>query len=433
MTTSEGLFVWTWLPGATEPVVAGSLTREGSLFSFTYGRSFLARPDRISLYAPELPLRTGKQEPGDGLDIAGVLRDGSPDRWGRGIIERRLDAAPNSLSELDYMLSSGSNRFGALDFQRSSDGYKPRNDSATLDELHNAAIILDEGRELSAGLDAALLHGTTLGGARPKATLTGEDGSEWLAKFASSDDRFFSVVNAEGAMMELARRAGMDVTDSRVVISLGKEVLLVRRFDRDGGTRRHVVSGLTMAKTDEMSARYVSYPQILDTLREHAADPTRPGPELFRRIAMNIAISNNDDHARNHAAFWDGQNLTLTPAYDLAPGQRSGDTFRQAMAYGRGREGQPGEKTSNFATLVAESETYGLSVAQARDVVDQLVASIEDSWDDAADTARLSAADKQSLRGKQVLPRAAFFDYARKSRPRANTEECPEVPGPGSE
>lgn len=413
MTTSDQLFVWTWLPEATEPVVAGVVTQEGSMVSFTYGRSYLARADRMSLYTPELPLRTGNQEPGDGLNIAGVLRDGSPDRWGRGVIERRFDAAPNSLSELQYMLGSGSNRFGALDFQRGSDSYVPRNDSASLDELHRAAMILDEGRELTAELHAALLHGTSLGGARPKATLTDADGSEWLAKFSSSDDRVFSVVNAEGAMLQIARRSGMNVPESRVVSSLGKEVLLVRRFDRDKGTRRHVVSALTMAKTDEMNARYVSYPQILDVLRENAADPTQPGPELFRRIALNIAISNNDDHARNHAAFWDGQNVALTPLYDLAPGQRSGDTFHQAMAYGRSRGGRPGERNSNFTALVAESETYGLSASEARDVIDRLVTSIEENWDDAADSARLSAADKQNLRQKQVLPRAAFFGYAR--------------------
>lgn len=215
------------------------------------------------------------------------------------------------------MLSSSSNRFGALDFQVGRENYVARDDSATLDELHEAAIILDEGGEQSPGLDAALLHGTTLGGARPK------------------------------AMLELARRAGICVPESKVVSSLGKEVLLVKRFDRDRtGGRRHVVSGLTMAQTDEMHARYVSYPQILDVLRRYAKDGAQPGPELFRRIAMNIAISNNDDHARNHAAFWDGRHLELTPAYDLAPGQRSGDTFEQAMAFGRGNRGV---KVSNFA------------------------------------------------------------------------------------
>lgn len=409
MTTSEELYVWTWLPGQIEPVLAGRVDQVGPLVTFIYALRYRSRPDAISLFAPELPLRPGVQEPADGLSIAGVLRDGSPDRWGRGVIERRLGVAPNSLSEIDYMLSSSSNRFGALDFQLSREHYSARDDSATLDELHGAAIILDEGGELSSGLDAALLHGTSLGGARPKATLTGSDGGAWLAKFASADDRLFSVVNAEGVMLELARRVGISVPESKVVSSLGKEVLLVKRFDRDGiGGRRHVVSGLTMAQTDEMYARYVSYPQILDVLRMYAKDATQPGPELFRRIAMNIAISNNDDHARNHAAFWDGRYLELTPAYDLAPGQRSGDTFTQAMAFGRGDRGA---KVSNFAALVRESETYGLNAAEGRDIIDHLVSTISESWDDAAEVSRLSAADKQKLRGRQVLPRAAFFDY----------------------
>lgn len=407
MMTSDELYVWTWLPGQTEPVLAGRVDQAGPVVTFIYALRYRSRPDAISLFAPELPLRPGVQEPGDGLAIAGVLRDGSPDRWGRGVIERRRGVAPNSLSEIDYMLSSSSNRFGALDFQAGRENYVPRGDSATLEELHQAAAIVDEGRELSAGLDAALLHGTSLGGARPKATLTDADGSEWLAKFASSDDRVFSVVNAEGAMLELARRAGVNVPESKVVSSLGKEVLLVKRFDRDGkGGRRHVVSGLTMSQTDEMYARYVSYPQILDVLRMYAKDATQPGPELFRRIAMNIAISNNDDHARNHAAFWDGTHLELTPAYDLAPGHRSGDTFEQAMVFGRGDRGA---KVSNFAALMSESDVYGLSAAKGREIVDQLVSSISENWDAAAEIARLSAADKRRLRETQVLPSAAFF------------------------
>lgn len=123
---------------------------------------------------------------------------------------------------------------------------------------------------------------------------------------------------------------------------------------------------------------------------------------------MNIAISNNDDHARNHAAFWDGKHLELTPAYDLAPGQRSGDTFEQAMRYGRGDRGA---KVSNFAALVGESETYGLNTAQGRDIIDNLVSSIRDNWDAAAEVARLSRADKHQLYETQVLPRAAFFEY----------------------
>lgn len=407
--TSDEAYVWTWLPGQTEPVVAGRVDRVGSRYTFVYGLRYRALSDAISLYGPELPLRPGVREPAEGLAIAGVLRDGSPDRWGRGVIERRRGVPPNSLSEIDYMLESSSQRFGALDFQRSREHYEPRDDVATLDDLHRAARILEEGRALTPDLDAALLHGTSLGGARPKASLTDEDGTQWLAKFSSSDDRLFSAVNAEAAMLELARRAGMNVPDSKITSSLGKDVLLVRRFDRGpDGSRRHVVSGLTMAMTDEMVARYVSYPQILDVLRRHGKDPRYPGPELFRRIAFNIAISNNDDHARNHAAFWDGMHLELTPAYDLSPGQRSGDTFTQAMAYGRGDRGA---KVSNFAALLAESETYGVRAKEGREIIDRLTSSIDENWDAAADVARLSAADKKRLRGMQILPRAAFFEY----------------------
>lgn len=160
-------------------VLAGRVDQTGPLFTFIYGQSYRTRPDAISLFVPELPLRPGVQEPAAGLAIAGVLRDGSLDRWGRGVIERRRGAAPNSLSEIDYMLSSSSNRFGALDFQVSREDYVARGDSATP----------DEGGELSASLGAALMQGTNLGGARRKATFTDSDGSEWLAKFASSDDQ----------------------------------------------------------------------------------------------------------------------------------------------------------------------------------------------------------------------------------------------------
>ena len=125
---------------------------------------------------------------------------------------------------------------------------------------------------------------------------------------------------------------------------------------------------------------------------------------------MNIAIRNNDDYARSHAASWDGQKLTLTPAFDLTSGPRPEDSFRQALAHGRDRGGVPGEEKSNLAVLVAESEIYGLSGSAAQDVVDQLVANIEDNWDDAADTACPSAADKLKLRENQMLPRAAFLD-----------------------
>src|SRR5664279_4042924 len=194
MTTSDKVdrvFVWTWLPGRSEPVVAGAVQRAGTRFIFNYASSYLARDDRISLYTPELPLRSGSIEPLSELDLAGCLRDGTPDAWGRRVIESELGVEEESLSELEYMLQSGSNRFGALDFQESPTKYRPRNDNASLDELHEAAQRLQAGIPLSASMDSALLHGTSIGGARPKVLVEDEHGIQWIAKLSSTSDQVF--------------------------------------------------------------------------------------------------------------------------------------------------------------------------------------------------------------------------------------------------
>jgi len=404
MTTSERAYVWTWLPGAGSPVVAGVVEADGPASRFAYARSYLERPEAIAL-APELPLAPGARTPTAGLVIAGALRDGAPDGWGRGVIRYGLGLdEDDDLSEIDYLLRSGSDRFGALDFQESPIDYVARSDSATLDELRRAAEALESGARLTPELEAALEHGTSIGGARPKATLSADDGRHLLAKFASSTDRLFSYVRAEATMLALAARAGIDVPEWEVVVAGGKDVLLLERFDRGtGGTRRHVISGLTMAGESEMTARYVSYPSILDVLRQHG-DSTA-GAELFRRIAFNMAISNSDDHARNHAAFWDGAALRLTPAFDLTPGPRSGESASQAMAYGR-----RGERRSSLPLLVEQSGTYGLSRRQGRSVADDVVSAVHEGWHDAVSEARLSDRDRDRLWGRQILNPALHYE-----------------------
>ena len=261
------------------------------------------------------------------MPIASALRDSGPDRWGQLVILERLhgvhgrDADPGDLDQITYFLESGSNRIGGLDFQSSPDTYVPRGTTATLDELHDAADALQEGRPLSDELMAALVRGTSIGGARPKA-LMDVDGVPFIAKFSSTSDHY-PVVNSEALAIELARRVGISVPRSFVTSSLGKDVLMVERFDREpGGKRRLVVSGLTMLGLDEMMSRYATYPDLLDVLRRDGVDP-HVGRKLFERIVFNVAVGNSDDHARNHAAFWDGQNLDLTPAYDLCPQTRS--------------------------------------------------------------------------------------------------------------
>ncbi|HTR89340.1 MAG TPA: HipA N-terminal domain-containing protein, partial [Solirubrobacteraceae bacterium] len=174
-------FVWVWLPGAEEPVVAGRLEASGGLVEFNYGRSYLERGDAIALYLPELPLRRGTIAPLGGLTMAGCIRDAGPDSWGQRVVMRHLlDAGagagdPAELGPLAYLLHSGSDRIGALDFQERSDVYVSRTGtSASLSELMRAAEAIDEGRALSRALDLALLHGSSIGGARPKALLSTE-------------------------------------------------------------------------------------------------------------------------------------------------------------------------------------------------------------------------------------------------------------------
>ena len=199
MTTSDAApgsaFVWVWLPGATAPVIAGRLDAQRGVVSFLYGRSYLDRPDAISLYKPELPLRRGRIDPLPGLKIASCIRDAGPDAWGQRVILARraghlaADADTGDIDQLTYLLESGSDRIGALDFQRSATNYQPRHETAELSELQEAARLLEQGTVLSEPLAMALLRGTSVGGARPKVLLT--DGRrDLIAKLSSATDPY---------------------------------------------------------------------------------------------------------------------------------------------------------------------------------------------------------------------------------------------------
>jgi serine/threonine-protein kinase HipA len=408
-------FVWVWLPDAEEPVIAGRVEAIADLVLFNYGRSYLGRSDAMPLYLPELPLRTGAIEPPSGMHIAGCINDGSPDAWGQRVIMQLLlgsaarDADPTVLDPLTYLVRSGSDRIGALDFQDSPDVYTPRLEtSATLEELMEAADLVDRHLPLSPGLDLALLHGSSVGGARPKALLDDEPtGRELIAKFSSSTD-VYPVVQAEFCAMELARRAGLEVAPVKLVSILGRQALLVHRFDRVAGTqrRRALVSALTMLELDEMMARYASYADLAELVRERFTNAKATLRELFARIAFNILVGNTDDHARNHAAFWNGESLSLTPAYDICPQPRSGGEATQAMAIG-----PDGYKFSQLDGCVRYAATYLLNESDAREIIDHQIDVINDQWDDVADQARLTNVDRQYFWHRQFLNPYALQDY----------------------
>ncbi|MFZ4603862.1 MAG: type II toxin-antitoxin system HipA family toxin, partial [Caulobacterales bacterium] len=314
-------FVWVWLPGQSEPVVAGRLARAGDQLVFNYGRSYLGRPDAIALFDRELPLQAGALPLLPGLTMPGCIRDASPDAWGRRvIINRKLGlsgaaAAAVELDELTYLLESGSDRVGALDFQTSPTAYVARQSTdASLEDLMGASRDVEQGVPLAPALALALQHGTALGGARPKALIT-NGAQKFIAKFSASND-LYSVVKAEFIAMRLAAACGLRVAAVALGSALGKDVLFVERFDRVASaagdfTRRAMVSALTLLELDEMMAAHASYQDLAEIVRHRFAEPKQTLRELFGRLVFNILCGNTDDHARNHAAFWDGAELRL--------------------------------------------------------------------------------------------------------------------------
>lgn len=417
MTSSQNAnqaYVWIWLPHATQPVVAGQLTRMGDRFIFNYGRSYLAREDAIPVYMPELPLIRGAIFPGNGLSLAGALRDAAPDAWGRRVILNRImgvrgrDADTNRLDELTYLLESGSDRIGGLDFQLSPTDYVPRAaQSASLEELMDAAARVESGEPLTPELEQALFHGSSLGGARPKAMIATAD-RKFIAKFSSSTDTY-NVVKAEYIAMKLAALAGLNVAPVHLRHTAGREVILIERFDRirikDGWQRRLMVSALTLFGLEEMMARYASYEDLTDIVRQRFDEPKRELYELFRRLVFNIICGNTDDHARNHAAFWNGKTLKLTPAYDICPQGRSGNEATQAMLI----SGQ--NRMSNFAACLDAAPKFLLNKRDAVDVITQTIGSVRANWKNVCDEAELSEVDRQ-LFGRRMFFNPFIFEGA---------------------
>ena len=400
--TSEA-FVWVWLPGMVEPVVCGKLVEAGQNLRFVYGQSYLAREEAISLDPRELPLSEEVLSPRLS-DIHGVIRDASPDAWGRRVLMYRLG---NVQTELNFLMKAGSDRIGAIDVQPSTEYNRSTVDkTATLDQLMLAAESIESGKPLPRELDHALLHGSSVGGARPKALLDDVD-KKWVAKFSSSTDQY-PVVRSEFAAMWLAGKCRIEVPRIRLVNTLGKDVLLVERFDRvkEGAewSRRLMISGLTALQLHETEAVLASYLDLAGFIqrfgRSHKADMV----QLYRRMVFNILTGNTDDHARNHAFFWDGSHYQLTPAYDLCPMLRTGHTANQAMVVGKNN------RSSTLKNALSEAGLFGLSDGSAKQIQNELVDTISTYWEEAADRARMTKIQSEMLRQSTILSPGCFYE-----------------------
>jgi len=400
-------FVWIWLPKCSEPVVAGKMNLQQGKYHFIYAKSYLQNQNAISLSPIELPLQVSTFEPEGINEIHSCLRDAAPDAWGRRVLHYKY--SQQNFNEVDYMLLSGSNRIGALDFQESNRIYIARDSSVVqLQDLLQAAQLIEARLPLPPELDHALLHGTSVGGARPKA-LIGDNHKQYIAKFSSSTDHS-DVVKAEYVAMKLARLAGIDVANVELKHSLGKDILLVERFDRiiqdDFIERRLILSGLSLLKLNEMEARYASYPQLAEVIRHNLPNAESSLHELFRRIVFNILIGNTDDHARNHAAFWNGTRLTLTPAYDICPQNRTGQIASQAMNL----EGKQGNH-STLINALSICHLFMLEPVEAKEIINRLISVINDNWLNICNEAELSANERDSLWERAVFNPYCFENW----------------------
>lgn len=303
--------------------------REGA--TFAYAAEWLEHPQRFAL-EPALSLGAAPHHTIVGRALFGAVGDSAPDRWGRTLINRaelrRARAekrAPRALREIDYLLGvSDETRLGALRFKAAVDGPfladrggDPVPPLVALARLVEASARVEGEDETIADLRLLLAPGSSLGGARPKASVGDRTGQLLIAKFPSERDQY-DVVRWEAVTLELAAKAGIDVPGWRLREVAGRTVLLVQRFDRRGGERVPFLSALSLMGADDHET--YSYPEIADALRRHGAAVARDLPQLWRRMIFNVLAANLDDHLRNHAVLYDGpRGWRLSPAYDLNP------------------------------------------------------------------------------------------------------------------
>jgi serine/threonine-protein kinase HipA len=411
--SSAECYVYITLPGETSSVTAGRFVLEKTaqaqaLGRFVYGRSYLKNPAAVEFDPIELKLSTRTYQTTQLNGVFGALRDAGPDYWGRRVIEKHAGRA--QLGELDYLLESPDDRAGALGFGRHQSPPAPLrkfNQAIDLEKLQSlaAALIKDEipSDPQAQQVQDLMLLGTSMGGARPKAVVQDGEGL-WIAKFNRDDDRWNNT-RVEHAMLRLARECGLHPAESRIETVGTKDVLLVRRFDREraakGYTRARMVSGLTLLHADEapQGRQNWSYLLLVEELRRVVADAKSDARELFRRICFNALISNLDDHPRNHAILAKEREWKLSPAYDLTPSVPVSIEHRD-LAMECGDQG----RYANAKNILSQHARFLLSEEEAQRIVNDMKAQVQASWYETLRASGVTENDAEAIRGAFVYP-----------------------------
>ncbi|MCE9551858.1 MAG: HipA domain-containing protein [Planctomycetes bacterium] len=391
MTSNTECYVYIVLPGETEFVTAGKIAlaldrRSGETIGrFVYGQSYLKRDRAVPIDPIELQLGRTTYETGQNHGLFSALRDAGPDYWGRRVIERHVRQTP--LGELDYLINSPDDRAGALGFGLGREPPAPLKkfnqtlDLATLQSLADS-ILADEDLQAGTAAEQAqelLLIGTSMGGARPKTVVEDEHGL-WIAKFNLATDPW-NYARVEHAMLLLGRECGLSTSESKIATIGGRDVLLVKRFDRaksDQGYRRaRMLSALTLLRASESAVardRW-SYVLLSEELRRISSKPSADAAELFRRMTFNALISNIDDHPRNHAVIATNDAWRLSPAYDLVPSMPV-SLERRDLALECGNEG----RYANANNLLSQCRRFLLERPGAEQIINEMEHIVRVRW-----------------------------------------------------
>jgi serine/threonine-protein kinase HipA len=396
------LAVFAHLDGQWAPAGLLTLTEDEAQVQaseFAYGLRYVERPNALEVDPVGLSLRDKNAvkgvilNPTTGLTQFGGIRDAAPDAWDRRVIEAKLKRPGNSLPESTYLLHAGSNRVGALDARPSIQD--PPSAAATdwhsLPYLMEAAQRIEAGEPVPARLEAIFAGGTALGGARPKASVSDEQGVLWLAKFPSRNDPL-NVPQVEAATLRLAGECGLAVPPVNVVDVGNRRVMLIRRFDRYWAAQREVLpmehlmktapgvgriekrlgftSGMTLLACHETESMTKSYADLARAIRQycHASVIRDNIRELFGRMVYNILVTNDDDHLRNHGFLWDTRigGWRLSPLYDVMP--RPSYAFERQLHLGVGAQG----RAATLDNAMTHKEAFSLPDRDACEIISRI-------------------------------------------------------------
>jgi len=366
--------------------------------SFKYHDDWLNNPMRFAL-EPALALGKGPYHTAAGRLIFGAIGDSAPDRWGRILIQREEarkakeeNRNPRTLIELDYLLAvSDVARQGALRFSYKQGGaFLAPNEAikipplVSLPKLLNSALHVSADRETDEDLKLLVAPGSSLGGARPKASVLDKDGSLLVAKFPQHGEKS-PIPLWEGVALKLASAAGIPTPEWRIKQIGELPILILRRFDRDEKQRVPFLSAMSMLGAADHESH--SYLEIADALRQHGARSVDDCAQLWRRIVFNILVSNTDDHLRNHGLLYErGRGWKLAPAYDLNPTPTEVKERILCLAI---------DEEDNRASLeiaFGVAEHFGLKPVQARAIAAEVGKAVT-SWRREAESIGISPAE----------------------------------------